>query len=61
MHVDLGGVEVAVAEPLLELIGRDTPLCLIRGKGMRQTMQRDLLGDAGKLHVLGKKLLHTPL
>jgi hypothetical protein len=44
MHVDLGRVQIGMAQPILQLIGTHAALGFLGGKGMAEGMRTCLLG-----------------
>ena len=51
MDIDLGGVERAVSQPALELVGTDPLAGLLSREGVAQIMQRGLLGDPSQAAI----------
>ena len=61
VHIDLGGVEIRVPQPLLQLEGRDTLLRFVGCKRVPQGMTAGSFRNPGSFRVLDDKFANPPL
>jgi hypothetical protein len=61
VYIDLGGIEIGMTEPLLELEGRDTLLRFVGREGVPQGVATGFFGNPRRLGVLHDEFANPPL
>jgi hypothetical protein len=61
VHIDWGGVEVGMPQPLLELEGRNALRRFVGGEGVPQRVAAHLFGNLRRFGVFDDELANPPL
>ena len=61
MDIDLGGVEIGMSKPLLQLKWRDTFLRFVGGEGVPQRVTAGFFGNPCRFGVLHDEFANPPL